>query len=131
MVTPSDLGRPQLTGIRILVVDDDNETRELLSGSLGDLGATVVRASSAAEARAEIARQRPDAIVSDIGMPDEDGLAFVRSLKNQAEHAALTAYASTKDRDEALNAGYQEHVAKPVPPYRLARVIIAALRPPS
>ncbi len=55
-------------------------------------------------------------------MPDEDGLAFVRSLKKQSAHAAipaiaLTAYASTRDRDEALEAGYQEHVAKPVPPY--------------
>lgn len=131
-----EVGRPQLAGIRILVIDDDIETGELLSRSLGELGATVVRASSAAEARAEISRQRPDAIVSDIGMPDEDGLDFMRSLKRRAEHAAipaiaLTAYASTQDRDEAIEAGYHEHVAKPAPPYQLARVIVAALRPPS
>jgi signal transduction histidine kinase len=74
-----DVGRPQLAGLRILVVDDDVETRELLSRSLGELGATVVGAASAAEARLEVSRQRPDAIVSDIGMPGEDGLAFVRS----------------------------------------------------
>jgi signal transduction histidine kinase/CheY-like chemotaxis protein len=133
---PSEVSQPQLAGIRILVVDDDNETTELLSRSLGDLGATVVHASSAAEARSEISRQRPDAIVSDIGMPGEDGLAFVRSLKKQAELApipaiALTAFATSSDRAEALAAGYQEHVAKPVSPHRLARVIIAVLRPPS
>ena len=135
-ITPDELGPPQLGGIKILVVDDDSETRELLSRSLGELGATVVGAASAAEARTEIARQAPDAIVSDIGMPDEDGLAFVRSLKKRADHAAipaiaLTAYASAKDRDAALEAGYQEHVGKPVPPHRLARVILSALRLPS
>ena len=96
----------------------------------------MVGASSAAEARVEILRQRPDAIVSDIGMPDEDGLSFVRSLKKDGEHAripaiALTAYASTRDRKEALEAGYCEHVAKPAPPYQLARVIAAAVRRPS
>jgi signal transduction histidine kinase/CheY-like chemotaxis protein len=131
-----DVGRPQLAGLRILVVDDDVETQELLSRTLGDLGATVVRASSAAEARLEVARQRPDAIVSDIGMPDEDGLAFVRSLKKDVKHAhipaiALTAYTSTKDRGEALEAGYCEHVAKPVTPDQLARVIVAACGRPS
>jgi len=131
-----DLGPPELAGIKILVVDDDSDTRDLLFRSLGELGATVVRASSAAEARGEIAKQRPDAIISDIGMPDEDGLAFVRSLKKRAEHAsiptiALSAYASAKDRDEAIEAGYHDHVAKPVPPYHLARVIVAALRRPS
>jgi CheY-like chemotaxis protein len=131
-----DLGRPQFAGLRILVVDDDTETRELLSRSLSDLGATVVRASSAAEARVEISRRRSDAIASDIGMPDEDGLAFVRSLKKRAEGTpipaiALAAYASTKNRGEALEAGYCEHVAKPVAPYQPTRVIVAALRQPS
>jgi signal transduction histidine kinase len=133
---PSDLGQPQLAGLRILVVDDDAETRDSLARTLGDLGATVLCSSSAAEARVEMSRQQPDAIVSDIGMPGEDGIAFMRSLKKHAEHAlipaiALTAYASTKDRGEALAAGYYEHVAKPVPPYQLARVIVAALRRPS
>ena len=133
---PSDLARPQLDGLRILVVDDDNEIQDLLSRSLGELGAIVVPASSAAEARVEISAQPPDAIVSDIGMPDEDGFAFVRSLKKHAEHAripaiALTAYASTADRYEALQAGYYAHVPKPVPPYELARVIAAAVRRPS
>jgi signal transduction histidine kinase/CheY-like chemotaxis protein len=135
-MAPSAPGHPQLAGIRVLVVDDDRDTRDLLARSLGELGATVVGASSAADARVELLRQRPDAIVSDIGMPDEDGLSFVRSLKKHDEHAripaiALTAYASTKDRKEALDAGYSEHVTKPAPPYQLARVIAAAVRRPS
>jgi signal transduction histidine kinase len=131
-----DLARPQLDGLRILVVDDDEDTREALARSLGELGAIVVGAASAAEARRSISQQAPDAIVSDIGMPDEDGLAFMRALRKQAQHKgipaiALTAYASPADRDQAIAAGYAEHVAKPVHPYSLARVIVAASRPPS
>jgi len=133
----SDLSRPELSGVRILVVDDDEATRELLLRALAEMGATVVTASSAAEARAEIARRTPDAIVSDIGMPDEDGFAFMRSLKKATARQAgiptiaLTAYSSSKDRAEALEAGYLEHVTKPAPPYQVARVIAAALRRPS
>jgi CheY-like chemotaxis protein len=135
-IARTDVGRPQLEGVDVLVVDDDPDTRDLLCRSLGELGATVAGASSAAEARVLISRRRPDAIVSDIGMPDEDGLSFLRSLKKHADYAqipaiALTAYASAKDRIEALEAGYLEHVAKPVPPYQVARVIAGAVRRPS
>jgi len=135
-IAPSALGHPELSGVRVLVVDDDRDTRDLLARSLGELGATVVSACSAAEARHELGKQRPDAIVSDIGMPDEDGLAFVRSLRKDEGHAripaiALTAYASNRDREEVLAAGYCEHVAKPAPPYQIARVIAAAVRRPS
>ena len=135
-IAPTARALAQLGGIRVLLVDDDRDTVELLARALGELGATVVGASSAAEARAEISRQPPDAIVSDIGMPEEDGLSFVRSLKKHDTHAlipaiALTAYASTRDRKEALEAGYCEHITKPVPPYQLARVIAAAVRRPS
>jgi signal transduction histidine kinase len=131
-----DLSRPQLTGLKVLIVEDDSDSRELVVRCLGELGATVLAAVSAADARQKISTDRPDAIVSDIGMPDEDGLAFLRSLRKQPEHAripaiALTAYASDKDRQDALEAGYFEHVSKPVQPYRLARVILRAVRPPS
>lgn len=130
----ADLSRPQLEGLKLLVVEDDADTRELLVRSLGELGAAVVGVSSAAEARRHISRQAPDAIVSDIGMPGEDGLAFIRSLKKQSQHRripaiVLTAYASSADRDEAIAAGCFDHVPKPVHPYNLARIIIAALRP--
>jgi signal transduction histidine kinase len=132
----SDLARPQLAGVKVLVVEDDADSRELVVRCLGELGAAVVGAASAAEARQQMSRERPDAIVSDIGMPDEDGLVFLRALKKQAEHRgipaiALTAYASETDRHEALEAGYFEHIAKPVQPYHLARVIARAVRPPS
>jgi hypothetical protein len=135
-VEQPELTPPQLAGLRILVVEDDADSREFVARSLGELGATVVGASSAAEARLQLSRQRPDAIVSDIGMPDEDGLALLRSLKKQPEHRsipaiALTAYASDRDRQDALEAGYLEHVPKPVQPYHLARVIVKAVRPPS
>jgi CheY-like chemotaxis protein len=131
-----DVSRPQLEGIRLLVVEDDADTCELLVRSLGELGAIVMGASSAADARRHISKDAPDAIVSDIGMPGEDGLTFIRSLKKQAQYRripaiALTAYASSTDREEAIAAGYVEHVPKPVQPYNLARIIVAALRPPS
>jgi signal transduction histidine kinase len=131
-----DLARPQLSGLKILIVEDDADSRDLVVRCLGELGATVVAVASAADARVRISAERPDAIVSDIGMPDEDGLAFLRSLKKQPEHRgipaiALTAYASASDRQDALEAGYFEHVAKPVEPYHLARVIVRAVRPPS
>jgi signal transduction histidine kinase/CheY-like chemotaxis protein len=134
--TALDLSQPQLAGLRILIVDDDGDTRGLLARALSDLGADVVSAPSTAEARVEISRRIPDAIVSDIGMPEEDGLTFIRSLKGHKAHrsipaVALTAYASESDRAEALAAGFFEHVSKPVPPYHLARVIVASLRRPS
>jgi signal transduction histidine kinase len=136
VVEHAELTPPQLAGLKILVIEDDADSREFVARSLGELGATVVGASSAAEARLQLSRQRPDAIVSDIGMPDEDGLAFLRALKKQPEHRsipaiALTAYASDRDRQDALEAGYLEHVPKPVQPYHLARVIAKAVRLPS
>jgi hypothetical protein len=91
---------------------------------------------SAAEARAEIDLRKPDVIVSDIGMPGEDGLSFIRALRGHPAHRdipaiALTAYTTATDQAEAIKAGYREHVPKPVPPYRLARVIVTALQRPS
>jgi signal transduction histidine kinase/CheY-like chemotaxis protein len=130
-----DLSRPRLEGVRLLIVEDDDDTRELLVRSLGELGAVVTGAGSAAEARRCISAAPLHAIVSDIGMPGEDGLEFMRSLKKSKHGSilaiALTAYASTSDRDEVLAAGYMQHVPKPVHPYNLARIIATALRPPS
>jgi CheY-like chemotaxis protein len=99
-------------------------------------GGQVVTTSSAAEARAEIDLRKPDVIVSDIGMPGEDGLSFIRALRGHPAHRdipaiALTAYTTATDQAEAIKAGYREHVPKPVPPYRLARVIVTALQRPS
>jgi CheY-like chemotaxis protein len=131
-----DLTRPRLEGVRLLVVEDDSDTREVLMRALGELGAVVVGAGSAAEARQCILDALPDAIVSDIGMSGEDGLVFMRSLRKQPRYRgvpaiALTAYASDADRDEVIAAGYAEHVPKPVHPYKLARVIATVVRPPN
>jgi signal transduction histidine kinase/ActR/RegA family two-component response regulator len=124
--------RGQLGGVRILVVEDDRDARELLARELSRQGAQVVLTASAEEARAQLSVQPPDAIVSDIGMPEEDGLTFLRRLRREPQHRhipaiALSAYASTADHVEALKAGYADHLAKPVSSSELARAITAAL----
>jgi len=122
---------PKLNGLRVLVVDDDWDTLEMLSAVLGECDAEVVTVASAAEAILEIERRRPDVLVSDIGMPDEDGYDLIRWVREteeeRGEHAipalALTAYAKASDRVRALAAGYQVHLAKPVEPAELALVV--------
>jgi PAS domain S-box-containing protein len=122
---------PKLDGLRVLVVDDDWDTLEMLSAILCERDAEVVTVASAAEAILEIERRRPDVLVSDIGMPDEDGydlIKWVREMEEErGEHAipalALTAYAKASDRVRALAAGYQVHLAKPVEPAELALVV--------
>lgn len=119
-----------LRGIKVLVVDDDPDARELVETVLRHYGAEVRSAGSADEAFEEVRRWQPDALVADIGMPVEDGYSLLRRVRalSVAEGgltpaAALTAYAQREDRDRAFAAGFQEHVAKPVPPERLAHVV--------
>ena len=120
----------RLNGMLILVVDDEEDTRQLLVQSLTFYGATVITADSAEKAFAEIQAKNPDLIVSDIGMPDEDGYSLirrVRALPDQQHNAipaiALTAFTRAQDRMRALTSGYQNHVSKPVEPDELATVI--------
>ncbi|WP_437623027.1 hybrid sensor histidine kinase/response regulator [Sorangium sp. So ce1151] len=122
--------RARLDGLRVLVVDDEPDARELISAVLSERGAEVRVASSALEARGALATARPHVIVSDIGMADEDGYAFIRSLRAMARDAggatpavALTAYTSDTNERLALEAGYDEHLAKPVNPEDLVRVV--------
>lgn len=110
-----------LKDIRVLVVEDQEDARELLSVLLRQYGAEVVTAGSAVEAVAALRRQRPDVLVSDIGMPGEDGywlISKVRSLGaslgGDVPAVTLTAYASEADREHALAAGFQAHVSKPI-----------------
>jgi PAS domain S-box-containing protein len=126
-----------ISGLRILVVDDDADARELVGMTLGSRGAAVQFASSAAEALRLIGRDRPDVMIADIGMPDEDGYVLIqalRALEREHSHArlpaiALTAYASAADRGQALAAGYDLHLAKPVGPSDLmTQVQFAAKR---
>jgi signal transduction histidine kinase/ActR/RegA family two-component response regulator len=115
-----DSGR--LEGRDILVVDDDLDTRELLVSALEGAGGRVRSAPSAAEALALIRRRAPEAVVSDIGMPGEDGYAFMRAVMQEfgsqppRVRIALSAFAGPADRERAVAAGFQRHVAKPVDP---------------
>jgi CheY-like chemotaxis protein/anti-sigma regulatory factor (Ser/Thr protein kinase) len=123
-----------LAGIRVLVVEDEEDAREILIRSITDFGAEAVAVPSAAEALAFMRLQPearlPHVIISDIGMPDMDGLALMRELAAlPREHGggvpaiALTAYASPEDRRAALEAGFKTHIAKPFAPLALATAI--------
>jgi PAS domain S-box-containing protein len=127
---------PLLEDVSILVVDDQEDTREALAVGLGRYGARVVTASSAREALAALERERPDVLVADIGMPGEDGHALLRRVRalpvergGATLAVALTAYASPQDRLDALEAGFQVHVPKPVTPAELATVLAALVAP--
>ena len=119
-----------LDGLLILVVDDEEDTRQLLVQALTFYGATVVSADSAEEALTEIQDKHPDILVSDIGMPDEDGYTLIRKIRNLPNEqqrniiaVALTAFTRAQDRMRALAAGFQNHVSKPVEPDELVTVI--------
>jgi CheY-like chemotaxis protein len=125
---------PELKNLRVLVVDDEPETRELIRYLIEQCEAHVATASSAAEARAYLEVERFDVLVSDIGMPEEDGYRLIRSLRALApEHGgrmpavALTAYARAEDRTKALRAGFNMHLAKPIEPGELLAVIAAVV----
>jgi CheY-like chemotaxis protein len=118
---------PSLSGVSLLLVDDEEDSREAMAIALRQYGARVTTSSSAAGARVLLENERPQAIVADIGMPGEDGHALLRGLRLLAPDRggdtpaiALTAYASPHDRQEALRSGFQMHVAKPVSPRDLA-----------
>ena len=122
-------GGIMLNGLRIMVVDDEAETRELLKVMLSSQGADVLATSSGTEALAQIDEWQPAIIVSDIGMPTLDGYMFikrVRALDSEQRGVpaiALTAYARAEDRLRALAAGFQMHVPKPVEASELVMVI--------
>lgn len=122
--------RRRLEGVRVLVVDDEPDARDLVSRALRSDGADVRSAGSAAEAMGAIDELNPDVLVSDIAMPGEDGYELIRQLRaRERPHGhhlpavALTAYARNEDRERALRAGFQEHLAKPVEPAHLATVV--------
>jgi signal transduction histidine kinase/CheY-like chemotaxis protein len=111
---------PLFNGVRVLVVDDDAETRELLSHALTVTGALVTTAKSAREAFDQLKTDGADVLVSDIGMPEEDGYSLIRRVRllpggrGRIPAIALTAYAQPAHRVQAMEAGYQMHFAKPV-----------------
>jgi PAS domain S-box-containing protein len=132
----------ELADVRVMVVDDEDDARELIEAVLTQYGADVVAVSSAAEAYSLItatpSELRPDVMVTDIGMPGEDGYSLMRRVREWERErgayipaVALTAYGRVEDRMRALSAGFQMHVAKPVEPAELAVVIMSLVRRPS
>lgn len=124
-----------LRGLRVLVVEDDPDSRELMVALLSGNGAEVTAVSSAREAMAHVRSHIPDLMIADIGLPDQDGYELirqVRSLENPGHAmmpaAALTAYARPQDRDRALAAGFQLHIAKPVDPEAFVNTVAELAR---
>ena len=121
-----------LAGIRVLVVEDHQDTRDLIRRLLESFGASVVNAASAAEALDLLATERPDILLSDIGLPDVDGYELIRRVRSRSDAlaripaVALTAFARSVDRRMALSAGFHAHISKPVEAAELA-VTIASL----
>jgi len=120
----------RLEGIRVLLVEDDEDSRKLLGLMLKKQGAEVTSASSSAEALSAFGQILPDVVLSDIGMADEDGYELMRKVRALPAEGggltpaiALTGYATRKDRERALSAGYQLHLAKPVEPADLVAAI--------
>lgn len=124
-----------LKGVRVLVVDDEPDARDIVATVLMEAGAEVEMAPSAAEGFELLQRFHPDVLASDVGMPGEDGLAFIRRIRaHSAEHAqipalALTAFAQEVDKSRALQAGFNAHLGKPVEPAVLVAAVAELARP--
>jgi signal transduction histidine kinase len=121
---------PDLNGVSVLVVDDDEDAREILATVLIQAGASVTKAADTAEALAHLAHEVPTILLSDIGMPGQDGYAFIRELRRRdadkggrVPAVALTAYARSDDRFRALASGFQMHIAKPVEVSELLAIV--------
>lgn len=121
---------PVLTGLRVLVIDDEADARDLLTTVLKKCEAEVMAVASVAEAIDALEHWKPDALVSDIEMPYEDGYSLIRKVRSLESELggripaiALTAHARVEDRLRALSSGYQSHIAKPVEPAELVAVI--------
>jgi CheY-like chemotaxis protein/two-component sensor histidine kinase len=122
--------RPPLDGLRVLVVDDEEDSRVLLHSVLDECHAVVTVAATAAEALDLFRRDRFDVLVSDIGMPGEDGYALVRAIRHlpaaeggRIPALALTAYSRAEDREKALHAGFTCYAAKPIEPAQLQAIV--------
>ena len=129
-----ELRGDELAGLRILVVDDEPETLELVSQALREAGGNVVDASGAARALELLEQHDPHVVLSDLQMPELDGFELMKQLRARAHPVvavALSASASTADAKRALDAGFSVHVAKPIAMLDLVETIRAAAPPPS
>jgi signal transduction histidine kinase len=128
-------GGERLDGVRVLVIEDDDDTRDLIAAVLRQTGAVPFVAANAHDGVGMAAQVRPDVLVCDLAMPDKDGLVVVREIKSWAAEAgvilpalALSAYARPEDRDRALAAGFDFYLAKPVDPSELVRAVARLVR---
>jgi len=122
---------PQLAGLRVLVVDDEADTRNVLRAVLERCGSQVETAGCVAEALEWFEKWPPDVLVSDIGMPGQDGYVLIQKVREREAQrgaarvpaVALTAYARVEDRIRTLRAGFQVHAPKPIEPIELIAVV--------
>ena len=129
-MTASDFVVAELAGVKVLVVDDQPDARELIRRVLEDCSAEVLLAGTTAEALRLVETERPDVLVSDIGMPDVDGFELLRRIRalgsdrgGRVPAIALTAFARSEDRTRALRGGFLVHVSKPVDPSELVATV--------
>jgi signal transduction histidine kinase/DNA-binding response OmpR family regulator len=124
-------GEPDLTGVHVLIVEDDPDGNELVCTILERYGARVTSATTAAAALDALDTERPQVLVSDIGLPDMDGMDLIKTVRARDDGSlpavALTAYASRQDATKAIAAGFDAHVAKPVQPAMLGSVVVRLL----
>lgn len=123
-------GTPRLDGVRVLVVEGAPQVRELVSDALGQCGARVTAVDSAVKGLDMLKREKPDALVSSLSMPDKDGYWLIRQVRSlppdqggDVPAAAFTGWTTKEDRLNALRAGFQFHVPKPVDLRQLAGVV--------
>jgi hypothetical protein len=123
-------GLPSLEGLKVLVVDDEPDTRELIREVLKECGSEVITCGSVEEALLALEEHKPDILISDLGMPDEDGYSLISKIRalpsERGGHipaAALTAYARAEDRMRVLRSGFQFHLPKPVDSAELVTVV--------
>jgi CheY-like chemotaxis protein len=130
LLNPSLRHDPILNGVRVLVVDDHPVMREVIAELLQDFGARVTAVPGVPEALESLERERPNVVLSDIEMPGEDGYALIRKVRalppdrgGRTPAAAITGLDTPADRARALQAGYQDHVAKPIDASQLVKLV--------
>ena len=120
---------PRLDGVRVLVVDDEEDTRELIGRALEDRGAQITLASNSHDAIQILQRDDIDVLLADIAMPGDDGYSLIRQIRSAETSlssipaGAVTAHARDEERTRALAAGFQMHLAKPVEPGEIVRMV--------